>query len=110
MPANDDVWVIVPTYNEAEVVRRVIEQLRQHFPNVVGVDDGSKDASAAEILAGGARLVRHPMNLGAGAALQTGLEFACWTQGPSTSSASTQMASTGWRTQSPWCGRSVPSR
>jgi glycosyltransferase involved in cell wall biosynthesis len=76
LPTNDDVWVIVPTYNEAEVVRGVIEQLRQHFPNVVGVDDGSKDASAAEILAGGARLVRHPMNLGAGAALQTGLEFA----------------------------------
>ena len=43
---------------------------------MVGVDDGSKDAWAAEILAGGARLVRHPMNLGAGAALQTGLEFA----------------------------------
>lgn len=73
---NDDVWVIVPTYNEAAVVRGVIQQLRQHFPNVVAVDDASTDKSADEILAAGARLVRHPVNMGAGGALQTGIDFA----------------------------------
>ncbi len=73
---NRDVWVIVPTYNEAAVVRSVVEQLRRDFPNVVGVADGSTDGSPAELLAGGARLVRHPINLGAGAAYQTGIEFA----------------------------------
>lgn len=73
---NADVWVIVPTYNEAPVVRGVIESLREHFPNVVGVDDGSVDGSGAEILAAGARLVRHPINMGAGAAIQTGVDFA----------------------------------
>src|SRR6476620_5294716 len=72
---NEDVWVIVPTYNEAKVVRGVIEALRVHFPHVVAVDDGSVDGSALEILAGGARLVRHPINMGAGAALQTGVDF-----------------------------------
>jgi len=73
---NEDVWVIVPCYNEAPVVRGVIETVRRHFPNVVAVDDGSRDNSAAEIQASGARLVQHPVNMGAGAAYQTGVDFA----------------------------------
>lgn len=76
MQPNDDVWVVIPTYNEATVVRSVVERLRESFPNVVGVDDGSSDASAAEILAGGGRLIRHPINMGQGAGLQTGVAFA----------------------------------
>jgi glycosyltransferase involved in cell wall biosynthesis len=73
---NADVWVIVPMFNEATVVRSVLTALRRFFPNVVAVDDGSADSSAAEAMAAGARLVRHAVNLGAGAAIQTGLEFA----------------------------------
>ena len=73
---NDDVWVIVPTFNEASVVGGVIAAIREHFPHVVAVDDGSTDDSAAEILRAGARLVRHPINMGAGAAIQTGIDFA----------------------------------
>jgi glycosyltransferase involved in cell wall biosynthesis len=73
---NGDVWVIVPTFNEAPVVRSVLSGLLSVFPNVVAVDDGSTDASDAEILASGARLVRHSINLGAGAAMQTGIEYA----------------------------------
>lgn len=73
---NEDVWVIVPCYNEGPVVRGVIERVRQHFPNVVAVDDGSRDNSASEIRAAGARLVQHPVNMGAGSAYQTGIEFA----------------------------------
>jgi len=71
-----DVWIIVPTYNEAPVVRGVLERLLERFPNVVAVDDASTDTSAAEILAAGARLVSHPINMGAGGALQTGVDFA----------------------------------
>ncbi len=73
---NADVWVIVPMFNEATVVRSVLMGLGKFFPNVVVVDDGSEDSSDAEVLAAGARLVRHAINLGAGAAMQTGLEFA----------------------------------
>ena len=76
LPANDDVWVIIRCFNESQVVRGVIEELRQHFPNVVGVDDGSSDTSSAEMVAAGAVVVRHAINLGGGAALQTGVEFA----------------------------------
>jgi polyprenyl-phospho-N-acetylgalactosaminyl synthase len=69
-------WLVVPLYNEATVVRAVVEQARQTFANVVCVDDGSSDASAAEAAAGGAVVVRHPTNLGQGAALRTGLDYA----------------------------------
>lgn len=58
------------------VVRSVIEEARRTFPKIVCVDDGSTDASADEARAGGAVVVQHPINLGQGAALQTGLEYA----------------------------------
>lgn len=74
--ANDDTWVIMPVYNEAAVVTQVVDDLRTAFPNVVCVDDGSTDGSAQQIAATGAHLVRHPINMGQGAALQTGLSYA----------------------------------
>lgn len=69
-------WLIVPLYNEATVVRGVIEEARRIFPQIVCVDDGSSDESVAEAVGGGAVVVQHPINLGQGAALQTGLAFA----------------------------------
>jgi glycosyltransferase involved in cell wall biosynthesis len=69
-------WLVVPLYNEAQVVREVIEHARTVFPNIVCVDDGSSDASVAEARAGGATVVQHPFNLGQGAALRTGLDYA----------------------------------
>ncbi len=72
----DDVWLVVPLYNEAEVIGDVVGGARSTFPNVVCVDDGSRDDSAALAQAAGAVVVRHPVNLGQGAALQTGFEYA----------------------------------
>lgn len=72
---NRDAWAIVRCFNEASVVGEVVRDLRQWFPNVVGVDDGSTDGSAEVLRNAGARVVRHAVNLGAGAALQTGLRF-----------------------------------
>lgn len=46
------------------------------FPNIVAVNDGSADDSAARIHEAGAHLVNHPVNLGQGAAIQTGIEYA----------------------------------
>ncbi|MGH3646205.1 MAG: glycosyltransferase family 2 protein [Micromonosporaceae bacterium] len=76
MSDNKDAWVIIPVYNEEKVIAQVITELLPVFPNVVCVDDGSGDASASEIAATGAHLVRHPVNMGQGAALQTGLSYA----------------------------------
>ena len=72
----DDVWIVIPVYNEAPVVRGVIEHVLTVFPNVVCVDDGSSDGSIEEIAATRAHLVRHPVNLGQGASLETGLAYA----------------------------------
>lgn len=77
MPApNSDTWLVVPLYNEATVVREVVHAARKTFPNIVCIDDGSRDDSVTEALAGGATVVSHPINLGQGAALQTGIDFA----------------------------------
>ncbi|MFR9803241.1 glycosyltransferase family 2 protein [Pseudonocardia sp. RS010] len=73
---NDDVWIVIPVFNEQTVIAEVVEEVRRTFPNVVCVDDGSRDGSAAAIRATGAHLVQHPINLGQGAALQTGLDYA----------------------------------
>ena len=73
---NADVWVVIPVFNEAQVIAGVVEHVRQTFPNVVCVDDGSTDHSADEIAKTGAHLVRHPVNMGQGASLQTGLSYA----------------------------------
>ncbi|EYT54084.1 glycosyl transferase [Leucobacter sp. UCD-THU] len=74
--ANDDAWVVIPLYNEAQVIGGVVRDLRSVFPNVVCIDDGSRDGSGAIAEAAGASLVTHPINLGQGAALQTGFEYA----------------------------------
>src|SRR5699024_5608815 len=49
---------------------------RETFPNIVAVDDGSVDDSAASIHRAGGHLVRHPVNLGQGAGIQSGVEYA----------------------------------
>lgn len=73
---HDDVWLVVPVYNEETVIQSVVKDAMTVFPHVVCVDDGSADGSAAAIAASEAHLVRHPINLGQGAALQTGIAYA----------------------------------
>jgi len=70
------VWIIVPAFNEAGVIGDVIADLRSVFTNVVCVDDGSADDTGDVALKAGAHLVHHPVNLGQGAAIQTGVEYA----------------------------------
>jgi glycosyltransferase involved in cell wall biosynthesis len=67
--------VVIPVFNEASVVGDVVRAVRGCYPTVVCVDDGSNDASSTEVRDAGAILVKHPLNLGQGAALRTGLEF-----------------------------------
>lgn len=73
---NDDVWVVVPLYNEATVIAGVLAELLPSFPNVVCIDDGSNDGSGLAARQAGAHVVTHPINLGQGAALQTGFDYA----------------------------------
>jgi hypothetical protein len=70
--------VVVPAYNEAGRVGRVIADLHAALPtaDVLVVNDGSADATAAEAVAAGAHVITLPVNLGYGAALQTGYKYA----------------------------------
>ena len=70
------VFVVVPAYNESAAVGGVIRDLKTEFPDVVVVDDGSRDQTSAEAARAGAVVLRHVINRGQGAALQTGIEYA----------------------------------
>ena len=74
-PPRSDTWVVVPLFNEAAVIPDVVRGIREFLPQVVCVDDGSSDGSAAAARAAGAVVIQHPVNMGQGAALQTGLEY-----------------------------------
>ncbi|WP_432542470.1 glycosyltransferase family 2 protein [Kineococcus sp. SYSU DK002] len=75
-PGFDHTWVVVPLYCEATVIGDVVRGLRERFRHVVCVDDGSADDSARVAQDAGAVVVRHAVNLGQGAALQTGIAYA----------------------------------
>jgi glycosyltransferase involved in cell wall biosynthesis len=73
---NDDVWVVIAAYNEEPRLGATLQSLLPHHPNVVVVDDGSRDQTRAVALAHGVWMLRHLINCGQGAALQTGIDFA----------------------------------
>lgn len=71
--------IIVPVYNEAENLKKLIGQihsLRLPDSEIIVVDDGSNDGSAAIAMAAGANVVRHPYNIGNGAAVKSGMRAA----------------------------------
>jgi glycosyltransferase involved in cell wall biosynthesis len=70
------VFVVVPAYNEGECIGAVVRELRAAYPNAVVVDDGSSDETFEAARRAGALVLRHVVNRGQGAALQTGIEFA----------------------------------
>lgn len=72
---DEDTWVVIPLFNEAPVIGEVVQAVKQCFSNVVCVDDGSTDDSSRIASNAGALVVEHPLNLGQGAALQTGIDY-----------------------------------
>lgn len=70
--------VLVPAYNEAANVGAVVDGVRRSLPDadVLVIDDGSSDRTAQVACAAGASVLRLPVNLGYGAALQSGYKHA----------------------------------
>lgn len=78
------VCVVIPAYNEATVIGEVVKSAREVFLkskkaydiDIVVVNDGSKDKTASEAKKGGAIVINHILNSGAGSATLTGLAYA----------------------------------
>jgi glycosyltransferase involved in cell wall biosynthesis len=70
------IWIVVAAFNEAAVLSPIVSDLVQRNYRVVVIDDGSHDGTGQIAFSAGATLVTHPVNLGQGAALQTGINFA----------------------------------
>jgi hypothetical protein len=77
-PAEAPLLVVVPAYNEQQSVGIVVRRIKASAPpcDVVVIDDGSSDETAAEACDAGALVIRLPFNLGIGGAVQTGFMFA----------------------------------
>ena len=69
-------WVVIPVYNEETVIAGVVAEVQRTFPNVVAVDDGSSDRSWDEIRRSARHPLRHLVNRGQGASIQTGTDYA----------------------------------
>ena len=78
------VSLVIPSYNEELSIADVIVEYRAHLERcdcpfeIIVVDDDSKDRTAELAMKAGARVIRHPQNLGVGAARKTGIRAAKW--------------------------------
>ncbi|MGE4231817.1 MAG: glycosyltransferase family 2 protein [Bacteriovoracia bacterium] len=74
-----ETYVIVPAYNESEVIADVLSKIGTIFSNIVCVDDGSSDGTsekAKNSRCHNLSVLRHPVNVGQGGALETGIQYA----------------------------------
>jgi glycosyltransferase involved in cell wall biosynthesis len=75
--------VVIPAYNEEEKIGKVIQEIKSALTNkgefeIIVVDDGSKDSTAIIAEKNGAKVLRHPFNLGYGASLKSGIKAASY--------------------------------
>ena len=76
LPMDNSIFIIVPAYNECRAIRSIVESLIGYGYAVVVVDDNSIDQTRAVLQKLPVYYLRHSINLGQGASLQTGMEFA----------------------------------
>ncbi|MCG8404654.1 MAG: glycosyltransferase family 2 protein [Phycisphaerales bacterium] len=69
-------FIIIPAYNEGTCLEGIVREVREVYPNVVVVDDGSQDDTFEVAKRCATYTLRHLINRGQGAALQTGMDFA----------------------------------
>ena len=75
---NTSISIIIPAYNEADSIAKLISELRMLYPafEIIVINDGSTDETAANAKAAGAKVYSHPYNIGNGAAVKTGIRKA----------------------------------
>ena len=74
----NEIAIIIPMYNEEKTIKQVVLELQEKYPDyeIIIIDDGSVDNSYKEAEIKGVWLLKHLINLGQGAAIQTGIDFA----------------------------------
>ena len=74
----EKILVVIPALNEEEQIATVVQQVKGQVPEaqILVVNDGSSDRTEQRALAGGAKVISHPFNMGYGVALQTGYKYA----------------------------------
>ena len=71
------IYIVIPAFNEAGSIGKVIEDLFYYgYENIVVVDDASADKTSETVKTFNVFLIRHPVNMGPGAAIKTGIDFA----------------------------------
>lgn len=70
------VWIVIAAFNEEKMIGNVVDSLLEVYDNIIVVDDGSSDNTAKFAKEANAITLKHPINLGQGAALQTGITYA----------------------------------
>ncbi len=78
MRTDPEVSVVIPAYNEEPAIAETISKIKRLHPDfeILVVDDGSSDATAQKAKDAGAMVIRHPYNIGNGAAVKTGIRHA----------------------------------
>jgi len=71
-----NIWVVVPARNEEKNISKIIKRIKKHSKRVIVVDDGSKDNTPKIADKSNAIVLKHIVNVGKGAALKTGCDFA----------------------------------
>jgi glycosyltransferase involved in cell wall biosynthesis len=67
---------LIPAYNSSEFLANLLPDIKNHISDILVVDDGSTDATSQIAQSVGVNYICHPSNLGKGAALKTGFNFA----------------------------------
>ena len=100
-----EILVIIPAYNEAGSIERVVEGCKEKLPDAdyLVVNDGSSDDTAKILRAKGYRALYLPVNLGLAGAFRAGMRYAD-EKATAPPSSSTATGSTG-RNTSPQCTR-----
>ncbi|MCH8329277.1 MAG: glycosyltransferase family 2 protein [Nanoarchaeota archaeon] len=70
------IFAIIPAHNEEKHIGKVVKETKKYIDNVIVVDDGSKDKTKEAAEKSRAIVLRHLVNLGKGAALKTGCDYA----------------------------------
>jgi len=72
-----NILIILPAYNEAEVIGKVLVDIQKEgYSSICLIDDGSSDNTSQIAREYGIEILKHPINRGAGAAIQTGITYA----------------------------------